>query len=413
MLETSIDSPAPVRVVSEAIKEWIGKLGPIWVEGELSQVDDRKGSTMIFMRLRDTSAEMSISVSCHRSVFSAVAPLPANARIKVFSKVNFYTGNGSLSLNAREIHHVGIGELLARLEALKKVLAAEGLFSASRKKELPFLPRRIGLICGRNSAAEKDVVENSRRRWPAVEFEIREVTVQGSSAVSEVSSALKELDLIEDVDVIIITRGGGSFEDLLPFSDEGLIRLVAQCKTPIVSAIGHEQDTPLIDLVADFRASTPTDAAKRVVPDIIEEQNAIGEKSSRLLRAINSLFERESAEIKSLASRPIMKDPKQLIAPLIEELKIWTKSLRQEMSHLIDLARGELSQNVAQLRALSPLAVLERGYSVALTKQGDLIRDVKQVKSGDDFRLRLALGEIAATVRSTTEISRSTSASEK
>jgi len=413
MLETSIDSPAPVRVVSEAIKEWIGKLGPIWVEGELSQVDDRKGSTMIFMRLRDTSAEMSISVSCHRSVFSAVAPLPANARIKVFSKVNFYTGNGSLSLNAREIHHVGIGELLARLEALKKVLAAEGLFSASRKKELPFLPRRIGLICGRNSAAEKDVVENSRRRWPAVEFEIREVTVQGSSAVSEVSSALKELDLIEDVDVIIITRGGGSFEDLLPFSDEGLVRLVAQCKTPIVSAIGHEQDTPLIDLVADFRASTPTDAAKRVVPDIIEEQNAIGEKSSRLLRAINSLLERERAEIKSLASRPIMKDPKQLIAPLIEELKIWTKSLRQEMSHLIDLARGELSQNVAQLRALSPLAVLERGYSVALTKQGDLIRDVKQVKSGDDFRLRLALGEIAATVRSTTEISRSTSASEK
>ena len=413
MLETSIDSPAPVRVVSEAIKEWIGKLGPIWVEGELSQVDDRKGSTMIFMRLRDTSAEMSISVSCHRSVFSAVAPLPANARIKVFSKVNFYTGNGSLSLNAREIHHVGIGELLARLEALKKVLAAEGLFSASRKKELPFLPRRIGLICGRNSAAEKDVVENAKRRWPAVEFEIREVTVQGSSAVSEVSSALKELDLIEDVDVIIITRGGGSFEDLLPFSDEGLVRLVAQCKTPIVSAIGHEQDTPLIDLVADFRASTPTDAAKRVVPDIIEEQNALGEKSSRLLRAIDSLLERESAEIKSLASRPIMKDPKQLIAPLIEELKIWTKSLRQEMSHLIDLARGELSQNVAQLRALSPLAVLERGYSVALTKQGDLIRDVKQVKSGDDFRLRLALGEIAATVRSTTEISRSTSASEK
>lgn len=413
MLETSIDSPAPVRVVSEAIKEWIGKLGPIWVEGELSQVDDRKGSTMIFMRLRDTSAEMSISVSCHRSVFSAVAPLPANARIKVFSKVNFYTGNGSLSLNAREIHHVGIGELLARLEALKKVLAAEGLFSASRKKELPFLPRRIGLICGRNSAAEKDVVENSRRRWPAVEFEIREVAVQGSSAVSEVSSALKELDLIEDVDVIIITRGGGSFEDLLPFSDEGLIRLVAQCKTPIVSAIGHEQDTPLIDLVADFRASTPTDAAKRVVPDIIEEQNALGEKSSRLLRAIHSLLERESAEIKSLASRPIMKDPKQLVAPLIEEVKTWTKSLRQEMSHLIDLARGELSQNVAQLRALSPLAVLERGYSVALTKQGDLIRDVKQVKSGDDFRLRLALGEIAATVRSTTEISRSTSASEK
>jgi len=413
MLETSIESPAPVRVVSEAIKDWIGKLGPIWVEGELSQVDDRKGSTMIFMRLRDTSAEMSISVSCHRSVFAAVAPLPANARIKVFSKVNFYTGNGSLSLNAREIHHVGIGELLARLEALKKVLAAEGLFALARKKELPFLPRRIGLICGRNSAAEKDVVENARRRWPAVEFEIREVAVQGSSAVSEVSSVLKELDAQADVDVIIITRGGGSFEDLLPFSDEGLVRLVASCQTPVVSAIGHEQDTPLIDLVADFRASTPTDAAKRVVPDIQEEQKAIGERSSRLLRAIMSRVERESTEIKSFASRPIMKDPKQLIAPLVEELKSWSKSLRQEMSHLIDLARGELAQGAAQLRALSPLAVLERGYAVALTQQGDLIRDINQVSSGDDFRLRLALGEITATVRGTTEIARKKSASEK
>jgi len=237
--------------------------------------------------------------------------------------------------------------------------------------------------------------------------------VQGSSAVSEVSSALKELDAQDDVDVIIITRGGGSFEDLLPFSDEGLVRLVASCQTPVVSAIGHEQDTPLIDLVADFRASTPTDAAKRVVPDIQEEQKAIGERSSRLLRAIMSRVERESAEIKSLASRPIMKDPKQLIAPLVEELKSWSKSLRQEMSHLIDLARGELAQGAAQLRALSPLAVLERGYAVALTQQGDLIRDINQVSSGDDFRLRLALGEIAATVRGTTEIARKKSASEK
>ena len=413
MLETSIDSPAPVRVVSEAIKEWIGKLGPIWVEGELSQVDDRKGSTMIFMRLRDTSAEMSISVSCHRSVFAAVAPLPANARIKVFSKVNFYTGNGSLSLNAREIHHVGIGELLARLEALKKILAAEGLFAASRKKVLPFLPRRIGLICGRNSAAEKDVVENARRRWPAVEFEIREVAVQGASAVSEVSKALKELDDLDEVDVIIITRGGGSFEDLLPFSDEGLVRLVAACKKPVVSAIGHEQDTPLIDLVADFRASTPTDAAKRVVPDILEEQKALGEKTSRLLRAITSLVERESAEIKSLSTRPIMKDPRQLITPLIDELRIWSKALRQEMSHLIELAMGDLAQSTAQLRALSPLAVLERGYAVALTKKGDLIREINQVSSGDDFQLRLARGEIAATVRGTTEFARKKSASER
>lgn len=404
MLETSIDSPASVRSVSEAIKEWIGRLGPIWVEGELSQVDDRKGSTMIFMRLRDPAAEMSISVACHRSVFAAVAPLPANARIKVFSKVNFYTGNGSLSLNAREIHHVGIGELLARLEALKKILAAEGLFAAARKKALPFLPRKVGLICGRNSAAEKDVVENAKRRWPAVEFEIRTVAVQGASAVSEVGRALTELDGLEDVDVIIITRGGGSFEDLLPFSDEGLVRLVASCKKPIVSAIGHEQDTPLIDLVADFRASTPTDAAKRVVPDITEEQKSLNEKSSRLIRAITTRIERESSELKSFATRPIMRDPKQLIAPLIEEVRLMSKSLRQQIGHLIELGFGDLAQSTSQLRALSPLAVLERGYAVALDKSGHLIRRIDQVNRGEDFTVRVALGEIAATVTGTTDL---------
>ncbi|MEY2822681.1 MAG: hypothetical protein RLZZ485_317, partial [Actinomycetota bacterium] len=184
-------------------------------------------------------------------------------------------------------------------------------------------------------------------------------------------------------------------------------------KKPVVSAIGHEQDTPLIDLVADFRASTPTDAAKRVVPDILEEQKALGEKTSRLLRAITSLVERESAEIKSLSTRPIMKDPRQLITPLIDELKIWSKALRQEMSHLIELALGDLAQSTAQLRALSPLAVLERGYAVALTKKGDLIREINQVSSGDDFQLRLARGEIAATVRGTTEFARNKSASER
>jgi len=320
MLETSIDAPLPVRVISEAIRDWIGKLGPVWVEGELSQVDDRKGSQMIFMRLRDTSSDVSISLSCHRSVFQAVAPLPQNARIKVFSKVSFYMGNGSLSLNAREIHHVGLGELLARLEMLKKALAAEGLFAASRKKPLPFLPRKVGLICGRNSAAEKDVVENAKRRWPAVQFEIREVAVQGSNAVIEVSAALRELERIEEVDVVIITRGGGSFEDLLPFSDEGLVRLVAASSKPIVSAIGHEQDTPLLDLVADLRASTPTDAAKRVVPDIHEEIAQITELSERLARGVQRRIEREMTLIANLSSRPVMRDPLLLITPEIDSL---------------------------------------------------------------------------------------------
>ena len=403
MLETSIDAPAPVRVISEAIRDWIGKLGPVWVEGELSQVDDRKGSSMIFMRLRDTSSDVSISLSCHRSVFQSVAPLPQNARIKVFSKVSFYTGNGSLSLNAREIHHVGLGELLARLEMLKKVLAAEGLFQAIRKKPLPFLPRKVGLICGRNSAAEKDVVENARRRWPAVQFEIREVAVQGSSAVIEVSNALKELEKIEDVDVVIITRGGGSFEDLLPFSDEGLVRLVAASSKPIVSAIGHEQDTPLLDLVADFRASTPTDAAKRVVPDIHEEMNGLAELSKRLARGIQVRFDQEVKIIQNFASRPVMRDAMVLITPEIESLSRDRKTLRQSLRHRITLHEKELNGAISQLRALSPYGVLDRGYAVARNSDGKVVRDVSEIKIGEAITVRFARSAAHATVTETTK----------
>jgi exodeoxyribonuclease VII large subunit len=402
MLETSIESPAPVRVISEAIRDWIGKLGPVWVEGELSQVDDRRGSQMIFMRLRDTSSDISISLSCHRSVFQAVAPLPQNARIKVFSKVSFYTGNGSLSLNAREIHHVGLGELLARLELLKKVLAAEGLFATSRKRPLPFLPRKVGLICGRNSAAEKDVVENAKRRWPAVEFEIREVAVQGSNAVIEVSGALRELESIEEVDVIIITRGGGSFEDLLPFSDEGLVRLVAACKKPVVSAIGHEQDTPLLDLVADLRASTPTDAAKRVVPDMAEEISGIRELSTRLLRGVERRIENEAKLIANLASRPVMRDPMVIITSEYESLARDRKSIKLSLTHLVTMERKELQGAVSQLRALSPYGVLDRGYAVARRSDGRVVRDGAELRPGESITLRFAKSAVKASVTETT-----------
>jgi exodeoxyribonuclease VII large subunit len=400
MLETSIDAPAPVRIISESIRDWIGRLGPVWVEGELSQLDDRNGSSMIFMRLKDTSSDISISVSCHRSVFNLAKPLPANARIKIFSKVNFYMGNGSLSLSAKEIYHVGIGELLARLETLKKLLAGEGLFALERKKPLPFLPEKIGLICGRNSAAMKDVIENARRRWPAVKFEIREVAVQGAMAVSEVSNALRDLESDQEVEVIIITRGGGSFEDLLPFSDESLIRLVASLETPIVSAIGHEQDTPLLDLVADFRASTPTDAAKRVVPDIREEIESIGRLRDRIRRSIQSRIDFESAEIKSLSSRPVMRDPVQLILPLIEEISLKARQSLQLISYRLELAATELNEARSQLRALSPAAVLERGYAVVQNCDGEVIRKSDQVEIDEELAVRLSDGKLKVSVRS-------------
>jgi len=397
MFETSSDSPAPVRVVSEAIKEYIDRLGPIWIEGEISELNERSGG-MAFMRLRDTSADMSISVMCYKSVLATVQPLPTNARVVIYAKPSWFTKNGSLTMSAKEIRQVGVGELLARLEALKEKLNAEGLFSADRKVSLPLLPQRIGLICGRNTDAEKDVVENARRRWPAAEFEIREVAVQGAAAVVEVSEALRELEAHPDVDVIIITRGGGSFEDLLPFSDESLVRLAASCQTPIVSAIGHEKDAPLLDLVADYRASTPTDAAKKVVPDIQEEILMISKLRDRMMKTLLATLELEMNQIAQLRSRPVMKDPGVIVSVRSDEMKSLRDRSLRGFAALLDIERKEMKGIRDQLRSLSPQSTLDRGYAVVRTSTGEVLRDAKKVKLGTALHIRVAKGETTATV---------------
>jgi exodeoxyribonuclease VII large subunit len=397
MFETSRESPAPVRVVSEAIKEYIDRLGPIWIEGEISELNERSGG-MAFMRLRDTSADMSISVMCYKSVLATVQPLPANARVVIYAKPSWFTKNGSLTMSAKEIRQVGVGELLARLEALKEKLHAEGLFSAERKVSLPLLPQRIGLICGRNTDAEKDVIENARRRWPAAEFEIREVAVQGAAAVVEVSDALRELEAHPEVDVIIITRGGGSFEDLLPFSDESLVRLAASCTTPIVSAIGHEKDAPLLDLVADYRASTPTDAAKKVVPDIQEEILMISQLRDRMDKTLLSTLELEMNHINQLRSRPVMKDPSVIVTVRSDDVKSLKDRALRGFAALLDIERKELKGVRDQLRSLSPQSTLDRGYAVVRTETGEVLRDAKKVKLGTALHIRVAKGETSATV---------------
>jgi exodeoxyribonuclease VII large subunit len=397
MFETSSQAPVTVKVVSEAIKEYVERLGPIWVEGEISELNERSG-VMAFIRLRDPSEDMSLSVMCHKSVIAAAQPLPPNARIVMHAKPTWYTKNGSLTFSAKEIRQVGVGELLARLEALKNLLAAEGLFDFDRKVELPLLPKKVGLICGRNTDAEKDVVENAKRRWPSVVFEIREVTVQGAAAVSEVSAALRELEADTDVEVIVITRGGGSFEDLLPFSDEGLVRLAASCETPIVSAIGHEKDSPLLDLVADFRASTPTDAAKHVVPDIAEEIEMIAGLRDRARRKLLNLIELESARITNFKDRPVMKDPHVIITTRTEIITALRERSHRSFSSDLKLAKEELVQIKARVRALSPQATLDRGYSVVQLTTGEIARDASALKPGDGLRLRLAKGETNATV---------------
>ncbi|NJC63447.1 exodeoxyribonuclease VII large subunit [Planosporangium flavigriseum] len=399
--QSTPEQPWPVRVVSQKIAAWISRLGWVWVDGQVAQISRRPGASTVFLTLRDPSADLSLTVTTSRDVLDAGAPnLVDGARIVVHAKPDFFPGRGTLSLRADEIRQVGIGELLARIEHLKKLLNAEGLFDRSRKRRLPFLPGRIGLITGRASAAERDVCTNAGRRWPAVDFRIINVAVQGPTAVPQILDALSALDRDETVDVIVLARGGGSFEDLLPFSDEALCRAVFACRTPVVSAIGHETDTPLVDYVADLRASTPTDAAKRIVPDLADELRLIGQARQRLWRGVSHLLDREQRALDSIRSRPVLARPEVIVDQRETEIKALRERGTRTLGHRLDRAEADLTHTLARLRALSPAATLQRGYAIVQRPDGAVVRAPDDVEAKDQLRIRLAGGELTATVDS-------------
>ncbi|HSA50225.1 MAG TPA: exodeoxyribonuclease VII large subunit [Yinghuangia sp.] len=398
-LTTSAESPVPVSEISRLIGGWIDRLGAVWVEGQITQLSRRPGAGVVFLTLRDPSVDVSISVTCYRRVFDAVADVVSEgARVVVQAKPEWYAPRGTLSLRAAEIRPVGIGELLARLENLKRALAGEGLFDPRHKTPLPFLPHRIGLVCGRASAAERDVLENARRRWPAVQFEVRNVAVQGVHAVPQVIAAVEELDADPSVDVIVIARGGGSVEDLLPFSDEALIRAVFRCTTPVVSAIGHEPDSPLLDLVADLRASTPTDAAKKMVPDVGEEQTRVRQLRDRARHTMAMRIEREEHGLASVRSRPVLADPYRVVEVREDEIAALLDRSRRTLRHCLDHAATDLEHTRARVVALSPAATLERGYAVLQKGNGQAVRRPDEVATGEKLTARVAAGRMTVVV---------------
>jgi exodeoxyribonuclease VII large subunit len=379
------------------IAEWISRLGDVWVEGQVAQLNRRPGAPTVFLTLRDPSADLSLPVTCHRSALDDLVPaLTEGARVVVHAKPDFYAARGTLSLRATEFRPVGVGELLARLERLKAALATEGLFAPERKRPLPFLPGCVGLVTGRASAAERDVLTNARDRWPAVRFRVLEVAVQGAGAAQQVIDAVRTLDADPDVDVIVVARGGGGVEDLLPFSDEALCRAVFACRTPVVSAIGHEPDTPLLDFVADVRASTPTDAGKRVVPDLAEELHRLDVARGRLRRTVTVRLEREQAWLDAARSRPVLAKPAAILDQRAAEVDADRARARRCLSHRLDGAESDIGQTRARLRSLSPLATLERGYAVVQRENGQVVRRAADVTPGETLRLRLAEGELAA-----------------
>lgn len=401
--KSSPEQPWPVRVVSDQIAAWIHRLGSVWVEGQITQLSLRPGTRTAFLTLRDPSVDNSLTLTCPpRLISESPVPVTEGSRVIVRGTPRFYTGRGSFSLQVSEIRPVGVGELLARIERLKQALAAEGLFDPRLKRPLPFLPNCVGLITGRASAAERDVVEVARGRWPDVRFAVRNTAVQGVSAVPQILDALAELDADPVVDVIVLARGGGSVEDLLPFSDEALIRAISRCRTPVVSAIGHEPDAPLSDLVADLRAATPTDAAKRVVPDVAEERRRITEARARTARALRGWVDRERNQLAAVRSRPVMANPYLLVDARAESVSEALRAVRRDITRVLDSESTSLGHLSARLTTLGPAATLARGYavvqSVAGENDGRVVSSIADAPPGSQLRIRVSDGALSAAV---------------
>jgi exodeoxyribonuclease VII large subunit len=392
----SAENPWPVRAVATRVAKWIDRLGVVWVEGQLTELNVRPDSKTVFMVLRDPAADMSLTVTCPRDlVHNSPVRLAEGTQVVVCGKPTFYTGRGTFSLRLSEIRAVGIGELLARIERLRRLLEAEGLFDPRLKRPIPFLPQTVGLITGRASAAERDVTSVAAARWPAVRFAIRNTVVQGPNAVPQIVGALGELDADPGVDVIVIARGGGSVEDLLPFSDETLCRAIAACTTPVVSAVGHEPDTPLCDFVADLRAATPTDAAKRIVPDTAAEQALLGELCRRGAQALRNWVTREQRIIGQLRSRPVLAAPLAALSAREEDVHRARAAARRDITRLVAAEADQVRHLAARLITLGPAATLARGYAV-VTVADRVVRSVGDAPAGASLRVRVADGAFGA-----------------
>ncbi len=397
-LESSPDHPQPLRVIARAVRGWVERLGAVWVEAQLIEVNRRSGTRTIFLTLRDKLAEVSVSVTTSPITLDAAGPLTEGATVVARIKPTFFESSGRFVFACDAITPIGEGRLLARLEQTKRLLQAEGLFDLSLKKSLPFLPRAVGLVTGEGSAAERDVVENARRRWPAVRIIARYALVQGPQACEQLINAVQQLDRHPDVEVIIVARGGGSVEDLLPFSDEGLIRAVAACRTPVVSAIGHESDSPILDLVADHRASTPTDAAKRVVPDVADEKARVHQARQRMLQAVSGLVGRQQEFLSALRSRPVLMDPTATFGRRYEQLADLRHRANRAIATTVERESALIDHHLARVRAMSPQATLDRGYSILLKPEGAAVRSFDEVQTGEELLAQVADGQLTVEV---------------
>ena len=398
----TVDAPWPVGLLATKIKGWIDRLGTVWVEGEITQWGVSGGN--VYGKLKDLEADATVGFTVWSSVKAKLPDdLKQGDHVLALVKPNYWVKGGTLTMQVFEMRHVGVGDLLERLERLRQKLRAEGLFDIGRKRPLPFLPAVVGLVTGKDSDAEKDVLRNAQLRWPSVEFRIAHAAVQGDRAVAEIIAAIRSLDTDPRVEVIIVARGGGDFQNLLVFSDESLVRAAAQCTTPLISAIGHEADRPLLDDVADLRASTPTDAAKRVVPDVAEELNSLRQARARIGNRMTGMIAAEVDRLEQLRSRPALAGSAWLVDSRAEELSRYVGRGNELLELMIERATARGGDLRAQLRALSPQATLNRGYSIAQLSDGRVLRSEADAPAGTRLLLTLADGSIDTTVVPRTE----------
>ncbi|MCR2791477.1 exodeoxyribonuclease VII large subunit [Microbacterium sp. zg.Y625] len=388
-------TPTSVSRLNETIRDFVQKWGAVWVEGEITSWNVRGGN--IFGRLKDLSSDASLSFRLWSTTRQRIpADLKSGDHVVACVKSEFYVKTGDFSFIVSAMKHVGLGEQLEKLERLRAQLRKEGLFDPARKKPLPFLPHRIGLITGERSDAEKDVHRNAELRWPAVSFRTVHVAVQGERCVPETVAALQALDADPEVDVIVIARGGGDPQTLLGFSDEKLLRAVAAASTPVVSAIGHENDHPLLDDVADLRASTPTDAAKRIVPDVSEQRALVRQLRSRAGSRLTQRIGHDIAQLQQLRSRPVLRAPETMLDSRAQDLWFQVSRGREIMTRRVDAAERTTAELRASLRALSPAATLERGYAITHLTEGVIVRDAAQAPDGAEVTVTVARGSFTA-----------------
>jgi exodeoxyribonuclease VII large subunit len=394
MTASTLEQPWPLRVMLKHFQDWVGRLGQVWVAGEISKT--RTTGSQTFFTLRDEQGDLSADVMIHPRLFAELPRTPAEGDRVILLVKPHVTKQTRVLLRASEIHLAGVGDLLAEIERRRRLLAEEGLFAPHRKRARPLIPRAVGVVTGRDSDALKDVQRIATARFPGVRLVVRETAVQGRSAVPQVTSALLELEGLPDVDVIIVTRGGGSLEDLLPFSDEGLVRTVAAMLTPVISAIGHEADRPILDDVADARAATPTHAATLAVPEVAEVVAHVNLLRSRLRSQIQAEVAHERKWLNAWRERRVLADPAVLLMAPRERLHRSRERLLPAVNRLVDKQRVDLASLDLQLRALSPQATLDRGYALVTDSDGRLVRSVP--RAGVRVHVRVQAGQFDATV---------------